>query len=435
MSKQLLLTISPPFWPKMPPLGLGFLQSFLDKNCFPSEIYDLNNYFYNLVENTFKKEWLVSCNVRLEKDLFNILKNRYSKELDAVFEKMLAYDMVGFSCYKSNFYTTLKFTEELKFRKKEIKIILGGPEICRQFFKNKTNFIDSFSQRADYFVVGEGEKPLLNFVLGKTSSVFSEFEQMDDLDDLNFPRYNGLNLDNYPSKKVLPIQFSRGCIRKCRFCSERLIFRGFRSRSVKSLIEEIKFYKEKHGIKYFVFFDSLLNADLIKFSQLCREIISNFGSINWEAQIAIRSDMPDELFLEMKKSGCYNLFIGLESGCNNTLLKMQKGFNKEEAAAFFEKLNSAGLNFGVSIIVGYPGETENDFSKSLDFILENKGLIPKIEQVNPFTYYDGTDTDKDADYKINKIALQRMEVFVQKIKENGFKFTKSFIGNLLEKNA
>ncbi|MBI4708101.1 MAG: B12-binding domain-containing radical SAM protein [Candidatus Omnitrophica bacterium] len=435
MAKQLLLTILPPFWPKMPPLGLGFLQAFLNKNGFPSEIYDLNNYFYNLADTDLKREWLVSCNIRLEQDLFGILKSKYSKEFDSAIEKMLACDIIGFSCYKSNFYTTQKITQELKSRKKEIKIILGGPEICRQFFKNKDNFGEEFSKWADYFVVGEGEKPLLNLVSGRQTKRWAEFEQMDTLSDLNFPRYAGLNLENYPGKVALPLQFSRGCIRKCRFCSERLIFRGYRARSIESLIEEIRFYKERHGIKYFVFFDSLLNADLAKFGRLCGEIINNFGSINWEAQVAVRNDMPDELFLKMKKSGCYNLFVGLESGCNNTLLKMQKGFSKEEAIAFFKKLNSAGLNFGVSIIVGYPGETDSDFQESLDFIVKNKVLIPKIEQVNPFTYYDGTEADKGADYKLNKIAFQRMEIFMSKIKEHGFKFTKSYIGNLLEKNA
>lgn len=101
--------------------------------------------------------------------------------------------------------------------------------------------------------------------------------------------------------------------------------------------------------------------------------------------------MSDELLSKLKESGCYDLFIGLESGCSKTLKNMNKGFTPEEAKDFFQKLNFAGLFFGVSLIVGYPRETEEDSEQSLKFLIENKDIIPKIEQINPYIYYDGTD--------------------------------------------
>ena len=67
------------------------------------------------------------------------------------------------------------------------------------------------------------------------------------------------------------------------------------------------------------------------------------------------------------------------------------------------------------------------------FIIKNKSLIPKIEQINPFTYYDGIDADKNADYAVNKTSLKRMDTFVKEIKANGFKYTSAFLGNLIEK--
>lgn len=142
--------------------------------------------------------------------------------------------------------------------------------------------------------------------------------------------------------------------------------------------------------------------------------------------------MPRTLMVKMKESGCYNLFIGLESGCDRTLQRMNKGFNGKTALDFFNKLLNAGLCFGISVIIGYPGETENDFKKSLDFIIKNKEYIPKIEQVNPFTYYDGTESNPDGDYKKNKDSLLRLEKFVSEIKRHNFKYTNAFIGNLIE---
>jgi radical SAM superfamily enzyme YgiQ (UPF0313 family) len=311
---------------------------------------------------------------------------------------------------------------------------LGGPQITRQFFKGRGKIDSSIVKFADYLVVGEGERPLLNFLKGKNKDEkIVKFEQLDNLENIAFPRYPGLSLNSYPKKDALPVQFSRGCIRKCAFCSERLLYKGLRLREVRNIIDEIRYHKTSNNTSYFVFFDSLINADLGALEELCDKIIDNFGLINWEAQIAVRHDMSQKLFEKMKRSGCYNLFVGLESGSDNTLKKMNKGFTAKDAVNFFEMLNKAGLFFGISIIVGYPGETDGDFRESLDFIIRNKDLIPKIEQVNPFVYYDGTSADKRGDYKVNQTSLRRMEAFVKEIKRNHFKYTNAFLGNLIEK--
>lgn len=433
---QVLLTILPLFWPKMPPLGLGYLQGYLLKNGIDAEIYDLNNIFYRLAQEDLKKQWLSSCNTSLEDSIFPMIKVSYRKELGVAVEKMLSYNIIGFSCFKSNFRTTLEFARFLKSKQEKIKIILGGPEIARQSFKTNGRFDSQTNEIADLIVVGEGEKPLLDYLRGtnKLGKVL-KFDQLDDLAVLGYPRYKGLDFSSYPRKEAVPLQFSRGCIRKCGFCSERLLCRGFRVRKSEDLIEEIKYHKENNNSKYFIFFDSLINGDLSALEKLCNEIVDNFGAVNWEAQIAVRKDMNQGLFEKIKRSGCYNLFIGLESGSDRTLQNMNKGFTAKEASDFFRKLKAAGLFFGVSMIVGYPGESDSDFQESLEFVVNHKGIIPKIEQVNPFTFYEGTSADRAFDYKISQAALQRFKIFTAEIKREGFKYTNAFLGNLVEKNA
>ena len=56
-------------------------------------------------------------------------------------------------------------------------------------------------------------------------------------------------------------------------------------------------------------------------------------------------------------------------------------------------------------------------------------ILPKIEQVNPFIYYDGTGADKNPD----KDSLKRLDVFIKAIKSHGLKHTNAFLGNLIEK--
>lgn len=433
---KILLVILPIFWPKMVPIGLGYLESFLKKNNIQADILDLNNIFYNLVSGNLKKEWLVSCGVFLEKNILQIIERDYPRQYHASIEKMLNYDIVGFSCFKSNFGSTLTVAKFLKSKCKDVKIILGGPEITRQFFKKGPQFDNRIIKVSDFLVVGEGEKPLHEYIASrKKTKRIAKFEELDNLNDISFPTYRSLNLNTYPRKDAIPLQFSRGCIRKCSFCSERLLYKSFRTRCTGDIIDEIKYHKEHHKTNYFVFFDSLINADLRRLEDLCDRIIEQFGSINWEAQIAIRNDMQDRVFEKMKRSGCFNLFVGLESGSDNILKNMNKGFTAKEAGGFLKRLNKAGLSFGISIIVGYPGESDLDFKETLDFIVKNKDIIPKIEQVNPFVWYDGTDADKSADYKIDKNSLKRMEIFIKEIKRYNFKYTNAFIGNLIEKNG
>jgi len=409
------------------------LQSYLAQLHLQADVLDLNNYFYNFVESVLKKEWLKSCNTNLEENMFSLLTSAHSQQLEQALNKLLQYDIIGFSCFKSNLKTTLEFIKLIKCKKSGMRIVLGGPEMACRYFKENKRIPDFICEHAGFIVVGEGELALAKFLSGRSKSSMVLFEQLPHLSELSFPSYRGLELSSYPKKRVLPLQFSRGCIRRCDFCSERLLHKGMRIRPVKNIIEEIRFHKSQNDIENFIFFDSLINADLKKLEQLCDAIINRFGSINWEAQCAIRCDMPERLLAKMKQSGCYNLFVGLESGADGVLQRMHKGFTVKQAQKFFRKLKKADLSFGISLIVGYPDESEREFKKSIDFVIKNQEIIPKIEQLNPFTYYEGTRAEKSADYKTAPKSLNRMRIFAETLKSHGIKYTNAYIGNLIEK--
>ncbi|MFC1668251.1 B12-binding domain-containing radical SAM protein [Chlamydiota bacterium] len=435
-SKNILLTLFPPVWPSLPPLGIFSLHESLCHQGISSVVLDCNNYFYQLADEKQKQKFHQSCNTTFENQMTTIIKNLFPLQFNELLKKMMTFDTIGFSCFKSNLQTTLSVCHILKREKKTIAIILGGPEITRHYFKTKGAFSTEVYDNADLIVVGEGEKPLIDFMKGHhTKSKVIAFEELDSLQNVPFPRYTCCDLTTYPRKKTIPITLSRGCIKHCHFCSERLLYKKFRLRPIRSVLAEIAHHRHHHGITNFIFFDSLINAHLENLEELCDGIITQFGQVQWEAQLYIRTDMSDSLLQKIKQSGCYNLFIGLESGSTKTLQKMNKGYTATDALLFFEKLNNAGLHFGISLLVGYPDETEQECMESLEFIINNKALIPKIEQINPFTYYDGTHLDKSKDYSTNTTSQKRFELFVSTIKKHNIKHTNAFLGNLIEKNS
>lgn len=433
MSLSIALCLAPPFWPKLPALSLVCLNAFLREKGYAPGLFDLNNLFYNHADDALKSRWLKSIDPDLAENAFSLLQKKYSKQFKDAVKKLNSFEIVGFSCYQSNLKTSLSLAALLKLNNPDIKIIFGGPEITRLFFIDQANLSSEIFAQIDLLVVGEGEQVLADYlqkkVIDKKVILFSELESLNAYNPKS--GYKQIDLSVYPRSKSISLMFARGCMRKCGFCSERLLYKKVRTRSIDNIIKEIA-YHQKNKVQFYIFHDSMLNMDLINLENLCDAIIKNFGRINWEAQMGIRADMSDQLFAKIKQSGCYNLFIGLESGSANTLKNMRKGFTKRTAVQFFEQLNKVGLYFGVSIIVGYPGETEDDFQESLKFLIEHKSLIPKIEQVNPFVYYSGTAVDNKHDFYQNKAIASKVADFISQLKEHKFKMTSAFLNNLVK---
>ena len=419
----IIFVLTPPVWEKLPPLGQALLTEYLKMNNINSLIYDLNIIIYHKLPEKFKKDWTINKNYT-EKSFFDFCyKNFYEdfyKLLKIINEHKIKF--AGFTVYKSNREFCLQTAQFLKNYNNNLKIIFGGPEVFSMMLENFANL-----NYIDYFVVGEGEMAILE-ILKNSNNKIIKFLQLNDINF--FPKYEKFELLLYTRKNSLPIITSRGCINKCNFCFERLLFKGFRTREPENIIDEILFHYKRNNIRWFTFYDSIFNANLNLIDNLMNLILKNDIKIFWDAQISIRKDMEISLLKKMKKAGCINLFIGLESASQKILNLMNKNFTINDAVAFFEKLNKAELQFEISLIVNYPGETDDDFNETLNFIRNNKNLIKKIAQINNFKKYPGTNVEIPLNYD-EKIGEIRINKLLQVIKESNIKFTKSFINNLI----
>jgi len=409
---KIALVRCPCVQPFPPDIGLGYLISSLRETGIDVSLFDLNIEFFHNAIFEKKEKWLTSYVPVLDELAKEILLEspQIVNELANKIVKTKA-NIIGFSIWDSNIFFSLKLAEAIKRADKNIPIIFGGPE-CYPLFSG-----DFFIQKdfVDIVVFGEGELTLRQIIesikkSGKVKAVFGciikegdkiincgPAELIGNLDTLPFPDYRDFPLDWFPNKARLFISFNRGCIRKCAYCSVSDTVPLFRFRSAHSIYEEIRCQMQRHPSVYeFLIASPALNSNLKQLSEFCDLIIKNGIKIDWGGNAIIHPDMDIDLLRKMRDSGCTNLVFGIESGSQKVLDRMGKSFRIKDAECLLYDVYRAGINsITANFIIGFPGEDNNDFYDTLEFIYRNKNYINSIGSystcwIEPYTpiYYN-----------------------------------------------
>lgn len=306
------------------------------------------------------------------------------------------YDLVGITMLTSEYAQAAHMAAgAAKKADKEIITVLGGiyATVSWESAIKDVNI--------DYLVMGEGEyvfPDLLDFLNGdknlpeKGIACIKEghlinhgrVEFIEDLDALPFPAYDKIQYDKYTNmiQRVaidapleLPyarIRTSRGCPVGCSFCQvSQTSGRKFRPRSIENIIRELKWQKEKFGIKSILFNDDNITLDMNRAKALFKAMIDNQLNLSWNAT-AIAVFRTDEEMIElMKKSGCQYLNIAIESA-NQRILKdiINKPIDLEYAKQMVKKIRSMGIYVAANFIIGFPGETWDEIRNTIRFAEE-----------------------------------------------------------------
>jgi anaerobic magnesium-protoporphyrin IX monomethyl ester cyclase len=275
---------------------------------------------------------------------------------------------------------------KLKENNIQAKICVGGPHVSIMEEKVLT---DQF----DYAFMGEGEEPWKKFLNvldadGPLSEVpglvYRDEDQVikktartntsKNLDIYPRPAYHLLKMGNYKLgtlKGRLPfssIQLVRGCPWKCIFCaSDQLETTRILKRSVSTIIDEIEGLVNTYGVKHFMIIDDVLTLVRKTTVEFCNQLIERKINITFEG--STRANLLDEeLVVLMKKAGLIRLSFGLETVDED----MRKTMNKKvpldayrEANALLNKHKIEALN---SVMIGLPGESEENVWKTLNFL-------------------------------------------------------------------
>jgi radical SAM superfamily enzyme YgiQ (UPF0313 family) len=194
------------------------------------------------------------------------------------------------------------------------------------------------------------------------------------LDKLPYPAYHLFPLEKYRlrgrifRKTVLPIMTSRGCPFRCSFClASKMVGRMLRVRTPKSVVDELEWLRDEHGAEAFSFYDDTLTFNKERCYEIFEQMRRRRVDLPWNCQT--RTDLVSkELLVAMKRAGCQFVSFGVESGSPKLLKAMGKGTTVKINEKAVKLAKEAGLLVGVSIIIGYPGESTETLNETFAFI-------------------------------------------------------------------
>jgi anaerobic magnesium-protoporphyrin IX monomethyl ester cyclase len=321
-------------------------------------------------------------------------------------------DVIGMTAYITNMKRCAKVAQIAKSIDKKILTILGGPQVS--IFPEE----GFSSDYIDMIVLSEGE-----IVIRNVMNAFPDLNKMREVKGIWFRGENGEivkndreglvdDLDIFPppalelfemekyfppahirGKKVAHLLTSRGCPFQCTFCETKLTFgRSFRYHSTARVLEDLEKLIDD-GYDSFQFYDDIFTANKNRVIELCEGIISKGWKIQWMC-FTRTNCVSDDLLALMKKSGCYLITYGGESGDDELLKLIKKDLTVAKNFEGIEKARNHGILTLSSFMLGLPTETKEQTNKTIQFALDS-GLD---YAVFPITEpYPGTELWVDAE--------------------------------------
>jgi anaerobic magnesium-protoporphyrin IX monomethyl ester cyclase len=334
---------------RFPPLGLGYIASFLMQHGFPVDVLD--------------------CTFMSQKDALKQVKDSNPK-------------IIGIQSMFSMKDKTLEIARLL--RKNCELLIAGGPL--------PTTNPEAFLKDFDVVILGEGEQTMLDLVRAseKGNDISSvpgivyvdqksreikrtvQRKMIKDLDKVPFPARE--LFDNYSYKKyylkkfgytITTVMTSRGCPFTCDFCSRPVFGNEFRSRTATNIVDEIEKVISM-GYDRVWFADDCFTLNRQRLIEVCAEITKRQVKVGWECLSRVDT-LDSKLVKRMKQAGCLRIFFGIESGDDSILARMGKNITAKNAEEAVRLCNAQGVKVGAFFILGYPGENEETLLKTIKF--------------------------------------------------------------------
>ncbi len=192
-----------------------------------------------------------------------------------------------------------------------------------------------------------------------------------DMDRIQAPDRSQVDSRYYQRFGIDSIQTKRGCPLRCDYCTYPIIEgRVGRVREPSRVVDEIEDVREhRPNVKHFFMVDSVFNLPKSHAKAVCREMIARGVDLPWTCY-ANPLGFDAELAELMSQAGCAGMEVGADSGSDEILARLRKGFDTRQIRRFHELAVAAGLPDCHTFILGTPGEELDDVTRTLDFIVD-----------------------------------------------------------------
>lgn len=270
---------------------------------------------------------------------------------------------------------------------------------------------------ADFVIVGEGETTLSELI----DALSGEPSGLKNVRGLAFLDKDGVicfsprveetaDLDLIPAYHLVPYQrfidtrmalvgrylrsgwvaTSRGCFSKCSYCRDPNFGRKLRPRSMNAVMDDVRLQLENYDLDCFYIIDDMFAANEERVMEFCGRFLDTQKKFKRKLYFAAtaRGDTLTRPMVEaMKRAGCTQLSIGLESGSQRILDFLDTRKNVSDAVNAFEMLKGSGIDTFVNLMVGVPVEEEGDIAATVNLV---RRLRPTLVGVSFLTAYPGT---------------------------------------------
>ncbi len=192
-----------------------------------------------------------------------------------------------------------------------------------------------------------------------------------DLDELPLPAWELVDMERYlaswqraTGERRAAVLTSRGCPFDCSWCSKPTFGRSFRQQSPERVLAELRALKERYRIDYVRFCDDVFGIHRPWLERLLSGMID--GGLGLRFECLARVDLlKPELLGRMRDAGLSRVYVGVESGSQKMLDLMNRGTKLAQVERTAAALREAGVRQFWFLMLGYPGETEEDIEATL----------------------------------------------------------------------
>lgn len=317
--------------------------------------------------------------------------NLFHLEKEKLKEKLLTESILSIAITTTLYVSPEPIFEIVSFIRQHnqtAKIIVGGPFISNQAKSDQDLLEGLFAAiGADFYVISsEGEATLAELILALKTG--TGVENISNLSYRSAGRYvfnalktesnsledNMVNYRLFPYAETGPFittRTAKSCPFSCAFCGFPQRAGQYTYMSVEAVERELNSLRELGSVTTLTFIDDTFNVPKARFKEILRMMIRNKYEFKWNC--LYRSDHGDEEAIElMGKARCEGVFLGVESGSDRMLQKMNKSARRKDYLKAIPLLRNAGISTYASLIVGFPGETYDTVEETISLMEEAK---------------------------------------------------------------